>query len=187
MRGIGLNLAGGGAAAQPQPGQPAGALARLQAAHDTASAQFDQTQAAVKMLEIVKAEMGKLSALGDMVTPEDVIEGAGTLVAKGAPAAQMAALLTSMPQSGGPALQAWLAQQEAMVAQREAQLIPAHRVLGHRMVQSALGLIAGAGGGAANALGIPSATPSPSPQGGGEAPEQPSIQPGASTLNIDQG
>ena len=166
-------------------------MARLQAAHDTASAQFAQAEAAVKMLELVKGEMGKLSALGDMVTPEDVIEGAGTLVSKGAPAGQMAALLASMPQSGGPALQAWLAQQEAFVAQREATLMPTHRVLGHRMAQSALGLIAGASGapsgGLGNALGIPSEAPEqPSPQGGGEAPEQPSIQPGASTLNIEQ-
>jgi len=97
------------------------------------------------MLDKVKVELQTLSRLGDMVTPEDVIEGAGTLVAHGAPAAQMASLLADMPQSGGPQLQGWLRQHEAFVAQKEAELGPAHQVAGHRAAVTGLQMLQGHG------------------------------------------
>lgn len=118
-------------------------LQALADAHASARSQFDQVDAAKQMLDHVKTGLDKLTQLGDMVTPEDVIEEAGRLVARGAPAGQMAALLADMPDAGGPALQGWLAQHEQMVVQKEAQLMPAHQLLGHRAAVAGLQLLAG--------------------------------------------
>jgi len=157
-----------------RPGTPPAnpALAQAQATHATAVAQFDQAEAAMTMLAHVKAGLDQVRKLGDMVTPEDVIEEAGKLVGQGAPAGQIAALLSSMPQAGGVALQAWVSQQEAFVAQKEAELFPAHAVLGHRMAQSALGVMQAGSASAGQAQG------QPQPQA------QPEVQPDASSLNI---
>jgi|SRR6185312_1871466 len=155
-----------------RPGTPPAnpALAQAQATHATAVAQFNQAEAAMTMLAHVKAGLDQVRKLGDMVTPEDVIEEAGKLVGQGASAGQIAALLSSMPQAGGVALQAWVSQQEAFVAQKEAELFPAHAVLGHRMAQSALGVMqAGMGAGT---------------QEQAQAQAQPEVQPDASSLNI---
>ena len=164
------------------PASPSPRLAQLQSAHEAAQAQLTQIQSAKTMLDQVKSELQILSRLGDMVTPEDVIEGAGKLVAQGAPAGQMAALLSSMPQGSGAVLQGWLAQQEAQVAQREAQIVPAHGILGHRAAVAAMQVLAGADAESAgsNALGVPQAA-------SGEASNTPQVQSGASALDIRQG
>lgn len=154
-------------------------LAQLAAAHETAAAQAAQTQAAVEMLEHVKLGLDSLRKLGDMVQPEDVIHEAGVLVARGAPAGQMAALLADMPTSGGPGLQAWVAGHEAQVAQKEAQLLPAHAALGHRAALAGLQLIQGhlaSGSQAASPAGANALMPS--------GPSASPVDPGASSLNV---
>lgn len=125
------------------PEQQHPVLQALADAHSSARSQFDQVDLTKQMLDHVKGSLDKLVQLGDMVTPEDVIEEAGRLVARGAPAGQMAALLADMPDAGGPALQGWLAQHEQMVAQKEAQLMPVHGLLGHRAAVAGLQLLAG--------------------------------------------
>lgn len=93
--------------------------------------QYEQLQNAQKTLEMVRRELSTLEALGDMVTPEDVIKGAGKLVAGGLSPRAMSGLLADMPHSGGVALQGWLSQHSEQLAQREAQLEPMMAVARH--------------------------------------------------------
>ena len=90
-------------------------------AHTQAAGQLAQLTKQKTMVGNVKSELDKLSALGESVTPEDVIKGAGLLVGKGADPMAMASLLADMPQ-GGQALAAWLQQHDTQLAQNEQQL-----------------------------------------------------------------
>lgn len=115
---------GQGPAPQPQPGLPeshGGLQSTIDMAHKAARGQVAKLQDSLGMVDHVRQELGTLSALGEAVTPEDVIKGAGTLVGHGADPVGMAGLLADMPE-GGQALNAWLQQQTAKVTQNEQQL-----------------------------------------------------------------
>ena len=52
-------------------------------AHQTAKSQFNKLAEARSMLDKTRVELETLTKLGDIVTSEDVIKGAGKLVAEG--------------------------------------------------------------------------------------------------------
>ncbi len=87
---------------------------------DKAQQQYTKMKGAVKLLGNVRKEMDKLVGLADTVTQDDVVEASAKIVAAGVGATAMAGLLAQMPDSG-EALQAWVAQFDQGVAQREAQ------------------------------------------------------------------
>lgn len=89
---------------------------------EQAQVQHKQLMKSQKTLDSVRRELDRLTKLGDTVTAEDVIKGAGTLVGTGLSPGAMAQLLSTMPPSGGEALQAWVEQQDQMVRAREVQL-----------------------------------------------------------------
>ena len=101
------------------------------------SAKYDKLTSARSTLDKVRVEMDSLVKLGDSVTPEDVIKAAGGLVAAGLEPAAVASLLGDMPE-GGQALQAWVAQHDQDVQQREAQLNQVHRAVRHQMGATAM-------------------------------------------------
>lgn len=142
----------------------------LTGAHDSAQALFQHTSMLTKRMEGVGQELDKLVKLGDTVTPEDVIEGVGTLVAKGSDPMQMAGVLADMP-AGGAALSAWVkqhAQQQAMVTQQFAQQ---HALAQHELGVSALRSLAGHHGELPGAMAHPAfAAPAPPAPGGDPAP-----------------
>lgn len=104
----------------------------LTEAHAAAKAQFDKLAEARGLLDKARAELTDLGKLGDMVTSEDVIKGAGKLVAAGASPLALAKLLSDMP-TEGPQLQAWLAQHSTALAQQEAQLQPVLEAARHQL------------------------------------------------------
>lgn len=89
--------------------------------HSAAAAQLGKLTEAKGMVEHIRAALQGLAAMGDNVTPEDVIKGAGSVVAKGGDPMAMASLLADMPQ-GGQALGAWVASHEQQLAANEQQL-----------------------------------------------------------------
>lgn len=89
---------------------------------DQAEAQHKQLLESAKRLDNVRMELDSLGKLGDSVTVEDVIKGAGTLVGTGFSPMAIAQLLSSMPTTGGEALQAWIRQQDEQVQGMEAQM-----------------------------------------------------------------
>lgn len=110
------------AAPMPSSGSaPAPTMTQEQAitkAHTGAQAQFDKLRKAEQTMGQAKAVLGKLTALGDAVTEEDVIKSMGQLVEIGLSPAQLAAGMADMPQ-GGVALQGWLSEQEQRLGQAE--------------------------------------------------------------------
>ena len=101
-------------------------------AHDRAKAQFDKLADARSMLDKVRVELTSLDKLGDLVTSEDVIKGAGKLVAAGLSPLAVAKLLSDMPEKG-PAINGWLVQHATQVAGRETQLEPVLAAARHQM------------------------------------------------------
>lgn len=109
---------------QGQPSLPSGHSpleSSINTAHKAARGQVSKLQDSLKIADQTRQELATLSALGDQVTPEDVIKGAGALVGKGADPMEMAGLLADMPQ-GGQALSSWLQQHEAKLGQNEQAL-----------------------------------------------------------------
>jgi hypothetical protein len=115
----------------------------LAAVAEQAKARYAQTSEAGKRTQNALGEVQQLQALGDTVTPENVIQGAGKLVAAGESPQQMAALLADMPQGSGEVLQGWLAQHAQQLQAALAQLKPYHKDAAHQLGVNALhGLIA---------------------------------------------
>ena len=157
-------LQGGGQGPSAPPADPIASLqSRLLASHAQARAAFDKTGSATTMLDRVRTGLTQLAALGDLVTPEDVVGEAGKLVAHGADPLALAGLLADMPQNGGgQALAGWVNQHATVVAQREAQVAQAHAAAKHALGVSALHVlqahgVAGVGSGAAPAPPQPTA------------------------------
>ena len=96
-----------------------------------AKAKFDQTSSAKRRTQGALTELEQLQALGDTVTPENIIQGAGKLVASGESPQQMAALLADMPQGSCQVLQGWLSQHIQQLTQALAQLEPHHQFRDH--------------------------------------------------------
>lgn len=105
----------------PMPEGHAPLQAGIMAAHGQAAAQVGKLKQATAMAGHISGELDTLAAMGDQVTPEDVIKGAGVLVGHGADPMQMATLLADMPQ-GGEALASWLQQHAQQLQQTTAGL-----------------------------------------------------------------
>jgi hypothetical protein len=120
------------AAGVPQPGGQPGASPAGQPPFNVVQHTEDNWQKAqaqhkvllqsAKRMSSVRTELDALAKLGDQVQVEDVIKGAGTLVGAGFAPAAVAQLLSTMPTTGGEALQAWIEQQDQQVQAGEAQL-----------------------------------------------------------------
>lgn len=122
--------AGGEASGGPQ--------AILDSVHDQAKAHFDAASQAIGRMDRVRAELGELARKGTAITPEDVIHGAGKLVAGGEDPMQLAGLMADMPVNGGDALAAWIAEHYQATAQKEAQLRQGYEASRHSAGVAAL-------------------------------------------------
>jgi hypothetical protein len=132
-------LTGGGPTAAPSTADPM--QAALSQAHGQSSAQFDKLANSRKILDGVRKAMDSLVKMGDTIEPDNVIKAAGDLTALGLEPAALAQLLSTMPQAGGPALAAWLQQQDAMATQREQAVDQQHQLAAHQMGVDALHLL----------------------------------------------
>lgn len=139
--------------------------------HDQIKAQFGKLETADRMLQDTRAELSRLGDLGDLVTPEDVIKGAGNLVAKGGSPMEIAKLLSDLPESG-PQIQAWLAGHEQVLAQHEAVLQPVLQAGRHALGVSAMRVLTG------HAMQPPNVPGGPSPASAEQAPVGPESAPG---------
>lgn len=84
-------------------------------------AHYSKLRSAEQTLGAIKAQLDQLSALGDTITPEDVIVATGRLVGLGLSPNSLAGMLADMPQKGDLLAQ-WIAERDADIAQRSAQL-----------------------------------------------------------------
>lgn len=100
-------------------------IARIRGGYDQAKSQHSKLLESAKRLDVVRSELDELAKLGDTVTPEDVIKGAGALVGAGFDPTQMATMLAQMPTAGGQALAAWVQQADAGAQQHEASMAQA--------------------------------------------------------------
>jgi hypothetical protein len=126
-------------AAAPGPDAIAGLRSRLLQAHAMAKAQFDKTSDLVARADRVRSGLQSLTALGDMITPEDVIKEAGKLVAGGADPLVLAGVLADMPQNGGgEALQGWVGMHVQQAAAAEQQVMQVHALAQHHLGTTAL-------------------------------------------------
>lgn len=112
--------------------------------HQQQSAFFSKLQTAKETLGAVRKEMDALLALGDTVTPSDVVKMGGGLVAAGLTPKAVAGLLADMPQ-GGEALQAWVKGHDQDVTSREQQLEQVMQQTQHQMGTSALSILSAHG------------------------------------------
>lgn len=117
-------------------------LQQLSDDHDRARGQFDKLAEARRTLDAARAELTSLTKLGDLVTPEDVIKGAGKLVAGGLSPMALAKLLSDMPEKGEE-LQAWLIGHVQGLEQREAQLEPVLGAARHQLGVAAMRALIG--------------------------------------------
>lgn len=151
---------------------PNNAIAGFAKAHDMAKNMFDQTGTGVKNGQTVAAALQGLSKLGDMVTSEDVIKAAGSLVASGVHgASEMAQMLADLPQ-GGEGISGWVnakLQQNQANMQKIQQL---HALTRHETAVSGLRLLAAQHGGASQ---MAEASPGAAPQANELAPTGPGM------------
>lgn len=148
------------------------------AAHARVRAFYDKIQESRNTLGHVRQEMDRLMKMGDMVTEEDVIQGAGRLVGHGLGAERLAEMLATMPTTGGQALAGWVAQQDSTVSAAEFRV--KHQEIGaaHALGTAALrGLAANHLKASQGSVAQPNMAMSVG---------QP-IQSGASTLDVEQG
>lgn len=148
---------------------------QLVAQHEQVKSQFAKLSQEHTQLQHVRLELDSLNKLGDMVSPEDVIKGAGNLVARGASPLEMAKLLSDLPEAG-PQIQSWLQTHEQVLAQHEAALAPILAAGRHELATSAMRVLVG------HALGVPQMSgQSITPESAGQAPSGP----GGNTLQPD--
>ncbi len=137
---------GPGTAPSGPSGPSTDPLTQLSANHDAVKAQYQKTNEVGDLLKATRAELDKLVALGPNVSVEDVMKGAGQILAAGGDETQLLSMIANsqspMPQ-GGEALASWVKQQDTMVAQREAQFAPAQASAQHQLGVSAMHLLAG--------------------------------------------
>ena len=140
--------AGAGPMAGSSVGGPAGSphMPSLVDEMEQTKAQHDKLLGAAGTLSKVRTELDSLVKLGDMVTVEDVIKGAGGLVAAGLEPKAVAGLLADMPQSG-EALASWLKAHDVDVTAREQQLEQMHSGVRHELGVKAMRVLAAHGAG----------------------------------------
>lgn len=135
----------GAPAPQPQAGTMPEAHSQLetsvQQAHSGAAAKVSKLKEALAQADNIRGELAGLSAMGDNVTAEDVIKGAGNLVGKGGDPMAMASLLADMPQ-GGQALSTWLGQHTQQLGANEQQIKQQLALAQHDAGSAALHVIA---------------------------------------------
>lgn len=129
------------ATASPLPDGHEPLLASVKQAHSQAASQLGKLQEGKAMLGHLRTEFDSLMAMGDNVTPEDVIKAAGNLVGKGGDPMQLANKLADMPQ-GGQAIEAWIQQQATQLGQSEKMLDQQLALARHSAGNAALHLIA---------------------------------------------
>lgn len=110
----------------------------LEAVHDQAKARFQATSKGLSNIDHFTQGLTMLQKKGDAVSPEDVIQEAGALVAKGQDPAMLAGFLADMPTSGGTALASWVQQHLQTVQANEQQVQNMHRVSRHQLGVTAL-------------------------------------------------
>lgn len=132
--------------------------ATMQKAHSAASAQVTKLTEARNIQDHMRTTIEGLAGMGDSVTPEDVIKGAGSIVSKGGDAMALAGLLADMPQ-GGQALSSWLAQNESKLQASEQQLNQQLALARHDAGSAALHLIAMQHIGERFGAGVPASQP----------------------------
>jgi hypothetical protein len=113
--------AGGNALGMPNQSSMFSVENHVNDAWQKANVQHKQITDQVKRIDSVRRELERLAELGDTVTVEDVIRGAGTLVGTGFAPTAVAQLLSTMPTTGGQAMQAWVSQQSEKVQALEQQ------------------------------------------------------------------
>jgi hypothetical protein len=127
----------------PQGGEtPPDPIEMMHSQHVNMKALFDMTAEKMAHQGAIREALQGLASKGDMVSAEDVIKGAGDMVARGAYSAQeMARVLADMPQSG-QALAQWVKarlQQNIVMGQ---QLAQAHSLARHELGVSGLRYLA---------------------------------------------
>lgn len=149
----------------------------LDSVHQDAQNRYAATGKALGHMVQMGEEMAALAKLGDTVTPEDVISGAGKIVAQGgASPVALAGLLADMPQGGGPGLAAWVAGHAQTLTANVQQISAMHNQNRHQLGVAALHSLA------AQARQAPGGAPAMAPQAPGSAlapqagmPPQPSM------------
>lgn len=152
----------------PQGGQAPGPMAppdahaplqqTVQDAHQQAAAKVGKIRQAQQMVGKMLGTMDGLSKLGDLVTPEDVMKGAGEIVGHGGDPMQIAGLLADMPQ-GGEAIAQWLSGNVEKLQGAKANLDQAMAGAQHEAGVAALHSIAMHHIGQAYGAGAPPAAP----------------------------
>lgn len=133
----------------PSPPGIAQHLPTLDSAHEQAKGNFASTSATMERVDKLRSTLDSLTKLGDSVTPEEIIEASGKLVAQGEDPNMLATLLADMPQGGGEALNAWLQQHAAQLTQVEARVGQSHAIAQHQLGVTAMHNLA------AHSLGSP--------------------------------
>jgi hypothetical protein len=111
-------------------------------AHIQAMEQFKAVKVALGRTQRVADELQSLVHLGDLVTPEDVVKGAGNLVAHGEDPLQLAGYLADMPPQPGEALADWVGQHAQAMMVNEQKLLQAANAARHQLGVSSLHMLA---------------------------------------------
>lgn len=140
MNNMGAGGPAGGLGQMPDP--TAGGLSlqdQLTQHMKRAKAAFDNTGKALKQVDLIRKGLEKLGDKQDMVTMEDIIKEAGTLVSHGIDPIAMAGVLADAPQEGGgEALGGWVQSHAQTAMQAEQQLKAQHEMNGHVMAVAAM-------------------------------------------------
>lgn len=145
---------------------------------NTATARFNKVSQSMQMLEAVRKEFDKLTAMGDTVSMDDVIKGAGVLVSRGLSAPAIAGILADAPDNP-QALQAWVSRLDNAVIQQTAQREMELKLTRHAMAVAGLKSLV------VNALRPPG--PGVQPPTNTLAPAEPEGQPGEATNPLTPG
>lgn len=123
--------------------QAADPMAPLHQGLEMALAQHQKFKETRNLLDHIREGMDRLTRLGDLVTPEDVISEAGKMVGHGVPAPTMAEILSEMPDQGGQGLAAWIKMHDLNITHTEIGLEQQAAVHQHRLGVAALKAMAG--------------------------------------------
>jgi len=138
----------------PMPGGTSGPdrPPSLEEDFNQAKARFEQLDETREKIEIIGSELSGLVAKGDAVTGDQVVQGAGRLVARGIDVKGLATLLASMPTSDGEILAGWLKSQEEKLSQVGEQIAAPYAIAKHELGVAALHMLAAKSIGATEAM-----------------------------------
>ncbi len=118
-------------------------MSGLGASFDAASMQHKKMVQATKLATLTRKTLDKLVAMGESVSPDDVIDAAGDIVGAGGDAKNMASMLADMPSSSGVGLAGWLQQKDLAFKQMEAQAKQSQAVADHQLATASLAHLLG--------------------------------------------